>query len=172
MLINYDDYFATLEDIKSRIKTAQYKAVLGANKELVELYWNIGRIIISNSKYGTKFIDNLARDIKQDFPALKGYSVRNLKYMRKFAEFVNDWEKVQTVSALLSWSHNTLLFDKTKAIEEYLWYASQAIKNGWSLSVLEYHTDSKAYVRQELTEKTTNYEKFLPAPLAIWQSKH
>ena len=79
---------------------------------------------------------------------------------------MDDSEKVQTVSALLSWSHNKHLFDKTKTVDEYLWYAGQAIKNGWSLSVLEYHTDSKAYVRQELTEKTTNYEKFLPAPLS------
>ena len=108
MLINNSDYFVILDDIKTKIKKAQYKAVLGANKELVELYWNIGKIIISNTKYGAKFIENLARDIKQDFPNIKGYSVRNLKYMRKFAEFVIDEGKVQTVSALLSWSHNTL----------------------------------------------------------------
>jgi hypothetical protein len=74
----------------------------------IELYWNIGRIIISNTRYGAKFIDNLARDIKLAFPDARGYSVRNLKYMRKFAEVVGDEAKVQTVSALLSWSHNTL----------------------------------------------------------------
>ena len=108
MLINNSDYFVILDDIKTKIKTAQYKAVLGANKELVELYWNIGKIIISNTKYSTKFIGNLTRDIKQDFPNIKGYSVRNQKYIRKFAEFVSDEGKVQTVSALLSWSYNTL----------------------------------------------------------------
>ena len=82
MLINSTEYFSILEDIKTRIKTAQYKAILGANREQIELYWNIGKIIIDNSKYGTKFIDNLARDIKHDFPAIRGYSIRNLKYMR------------------------------------------------------------------------------------------
>jgi hypothetical protein len=79
MLINNNEYFVVLEDIKTRIKTAQYKAVLGANKELIMLYWNIGNIIITNTKYGAKFIENLARDIKLDFPNIKGYSIRNPK---------------------------------------------------------------------------------------------
>jgi predicted nuclease of restriction endonuclease-like (RecB) superfamily len=166
MLINNAEYFAVLDDIKARIKTAQYKAVLGANKELMELYWNIGKIIIANTRYGAKFIENLARDIKSDFPKIKGYSARNLKYMRKFAEFVDDEEKVQTVSALLSWSHNTLLFDKTKTIGEYLWYARQTIENGWSLSSLEYHVGAKTYIRQELAEKASNYERLLSPPFS------
>ncbi len=72
-------------------------------------------MLINNSDY---FV--ILDDIKQDFPNIKGYSVRNLKYMRKFAEFVSDEGKVQTVSALLSWSHNTLLLDKTKTLDEYL----------------------------------------------------
>jgi len=105
MLINNDEYFSVLNDIKTRIKSAQYRAVLGANKELIGLYWNIGRIILSNTRYGAKFIENLARDIKLAFPNIKGYSVRNLNYMRKFAEIVNEEAKVQTVSALLSWSN-------------------------------------------------------------------
>jgi predicted nuclease of restriction endonuclease-like (RecB) superfamily len=166
MLINNDEYFAVVNDIKTRIKSAQYKAVLGANKELIELYWNIGRIIISNTKYGAKFVENLARDIKLAFPNVKGYSVRNLKYMRKFAEIVSDEAKVQTVSALLSWSHNTLLFDKTKTLDEYLWYGEQTIKNGWSLSSLEYHVGTKTYQRQEIAEKASNYNKSLLPPFS------
>ena len=166
MLINNNEYFAVLEDIKARIKTAQHKAVLGANKELVELYWNIGRIIISNTKYGAKFIETLSKDIKMSFPNAKGYYVRNLKYMRKFAEFISDEAKVRTVSALLSWSHNQHLFDKTKTLDEYLWYAEKTIGNGWSLSSLEYHTSSKAYSRQELSQKTANYERLLPSPFS------
>jgi predicted nuclease of restriction endonuclease-like (RecB) superfamily len=84
--------------------------------------------------------------------------------MRKFAEFVNDEGKVQTLSALLSWSHNTYLFDKTRTLDEYLWYAAQTIENGWSLSSLEYHVDTKTYERQKLAVKTTNYDKLLPSP--------
>jgi predicted nuclease of restriction endonuclease-like (RecB) superfamily len=116
LLINNSDYFEILDDIKTRIKTAQYKAVLGANYEQILLYWNIGKVIIDNTKYGAKFIDNLARDIKIEFPNAKGYSVRNLKYMRKFAEFIPDETKVQTLSAQLSWSHNTYIFDKLKTV--------------------------------------------------------
>lgn len=166
MLINNDEYFSVLNDIKTRIKSAQYKAVLGANKELIALYWTIGRIIISNTRYGAKFIENLARDIRSAFPNIKGYSVRNLKYMRKFADIVSDEIKVQTVSALLSWSHNTLLFDKVKTLEEYLWYGEQTIKNGWSLSSLEYHIGTKTYYRQEITEKANNYDKSLSPPFS------
>ena len=166
MVINSKEYFSVLEDIKARIKTAQYRAVLGANKELIELYWNIGQIILANTQYGTKFIENLAHDIKLDFPTTRGYSVRNLNYMRKFAEFINDQAKLQTVSALLSWSHNTLLLDKAKTLDEYLWYAQQTIENGWSLSSLQYHVDAKTYLRQGLAEKTSNYNKSLPSPFS------
>ena len=110
MLMNSNEYFDVFEDIKARIRTAQYKAMLGANREQIILYWNIGKVIIANSQWGNKFIDNLARDIRMAFPKAKGYSVRNLKYMRKFADFIDDFEIVQRVSALFSWSHNTTLF--------------------------------------------------------------
>jgi predicted nuclease of restriction endonuclease-like (RecB) superfamily len=164
VLINNNSYFQALEDVKARIHSAQYRAILGANFEQITLYWNIGKVIIENTKYGSKFVENLARDIKLDFPNAKGYSVRNLNYMRKFAEFVPDEGKVQTVSALLSWSHNTHLFDKTKSLEEYLWYAVQTIESGWSLNLLEYHTETKAYERQALPDKTANYKALLPMP--------
>jgi predicted nuclease of restriction endonuclease-like (RecB) superfamily len=164
MLINNNEYFKILENIKVSIKNAQYKAVLGANREQIILYWNIGKIIIENSKWGNKFIDNLARDIKLEFPTAKGYSVRNLKYMRKFADLVQDGAIVPTLLAQLTWSHNRYLIDKTKALEEYLWYAKQTIENGWSLSSLEYHIDTKTYQRQAIAEKATNYNAILPQP--------
>lgn len=92
-------------------------------------------------------------------------AVRNLRYIRKFAELVTN-SKLQTLSAVLSWSHNTYLFDKTKTLEEYLWYAAQTIENGWSLSALEYHVSRKTYARQEMAEKTTNYKEKLPLPFS------
>lgn len=164
MLINNDSYFQALEDIKMRIHSAQYKAMLGANREQILLFWHIGKVISENTEYGNSFIDNLARDIKSHFPKTKGYSARNLRYMRKFAELITDEEILQTVSANLSWSHNTHLLDKTKTLDEYLWYAAQTIENGWALSSLEYHTETKAYTRQALADKTTNYKVMLPKP--------
>ncbi len=164
MLINTNEYFVVLERIKNQIHNAQYRAVLGANREQILLYWNIGRVIIENTQYGARFVENLAHDIKAEFPNAKGYSVRNLKYMRKFAEFVPEEEKVQTVSALLTWSHNKYLFDKTGTLNEYLWYAMKAVENGWSLSSLEYHIGTKTYQRQAIGEKAANYKAFLPQP--------
>ena len=166
MLINNKEYFDVLNEIKARIKAAQYRAVLGVNSEQILLYWNIGKIIITNTKYGAKFVENLARDIKAEFPNVKGYAVRNLKYMRKFTEIVNDEQKVQTLSALLSWSHNILIINKSKTREEFDWYSEQTIKNGWSLSTLEYHIETKAYHRQAIAEKTSNYERLLPSPFS------
>jgi predicted nuclease of restriction endonuclease-like (RecB) superfamily len=166
MLINGDEYFQVLESIKSQIYNARYRAVLGANREQILLYWNIGRIIIENTSYGAKFVENLACDIKAKFPDAKGYSVRNLKYMREFASLVTDEEKVHTLATLLSWSHNTLLFDKTKTLDEYIWYAMQTIENGWSLSSLEYHVDTNTYARQALAEKASNYKTTLPSPFS------
>jgi predicted nuclease of restriction endonuclease-like (RecB) superfamily len=164
MLINNTEYFQILENIKEQILNARYRAVLGANREQILLYWNIGRIISENKRYGSGFIDNLARDIKLEFPNAKGYSARNLRYMCKFAELIQDESNLQTLSANLTWSHNTYLLDKTKMLEEYVWYAKQTIENGWSLSSLEYHVDRKTYQRQAIGEKATNYEVLLPSP--------
>lgn len=164
MLINNNEYFTVLENIKQQIKSAQHRAVLSVNQEQILLYWNIGKIIIENTKYGAKFIENLAQDIKSEFPNAKGYSVRNLKYMRKFAEIVTEKAKVQTLSALLSWSHNSLLLDKTKTLQELEWYAEKTIENGWSLSTLKDRIALKTYERQAVTDKTSNYGRLLPTP--------
>jgi predicted nuclease of restriction endonuclease-like (RecB) superfamily len=106
MLINNSEYFEIVESIKQRIKEAQYRAVLGVNQEQIILFWNIGKTISANVKYGNKFVENLARDIKSDFPTAKGYSVRNLNYMKKFAEIITDEQILQSVAAKLSWTHN------------------------------------------------------------------
>ena len=164
VLINNNEYFEIVENIKSQIHAAQYKAVLGANREQIILYWNIGKVIIENIKWGNKFIDNLARDIKLEFPKAKGYSVRNLKYMRKFAVLVDDFEIVQTLSAQFSWSHNTTLMDKTKDLAEYLWYSDKIIQEGLSISKLEYRIETKTYQRQATLEKASNYRERLPVP--------
>ncbi len=137
MLINHSKYLGIVTDIKDKIKAAQYNAILSANRELIMLYWSIGKVIIENSTWGNKFIDNLSSDIRLDFPNIKGFSVRNLKYMRKFAEEYPDFEFVQTLSAQITWSHNTAIMDKVKDRQERIWYVNKkTIENGWSLNVL------------------------------------
>ena len=85
MLINNNEYLDIVESIKLEIKSAQYKAAVSVNRELIMLYYNIGRIINEHKTWGNKFIENLAADIRISFPDTKGYSIRNLKYMAKFA---------------------------------------------------------------------------------------
>jgi predicted nuclease of restriction endonuclease-like (RecB) superfamily len=164
MLINNGEYLSIINDIKVKIKSAQYRAINAANGELIMLYWNIGNVINEHSVWGSKFVENLARDIKFEFPNTKGYSVRNLKYMSKFAQTYPDIEFVQTVSAQLSWSHNTLLLDKMKDDERRIWYTKKTIECGWSLSAMEEQIEHQLYERQELTHKTTNFDLRLPSP--------
>lgn len=85
MLINNDEYLGILNEVCEYIRKAQYNAVVGANYALIRRNIKIGQLIISKSEWGNKFIDNLAKDIKMKFPESTGFSVRNLKYMKKFA---------------------------------------------------------------------------------------
>lgn len=127
------------------------------------LYHNIGTIINENKVWGNKFIENLARDIKLAFPNAKGYSVRNLKYMAKFAEKYPDKIFVQTVSAQIPWSHNTAIMDKVKEHDKRVWHINKTIENGWSHSVLVHQIESNLYERQAIAEKISNFESRLPA---------
>ena len=104
MLENNDKYFEVLNDIKKTLITTRNKMVENANKDLVLMYYNIGLKLIENNKWGSSFIDTLAKDLKMEFPALKGMSARNLRYMQKFAtQFDND-EFLQHHVAKLPWS--------------------------------------------------------------------
>ena len=164
MLINNDNYFQVLESVKARIQDAQYRAVLGVNREQILLFWNIGKVIIENSKYGSGFIENLARDIKSEFPNAKGYSVRNLRYMRRFAEMFDEIENLQEPLADLTWYHLQTLMDKISDKTAYLWYADKALENGWSRNILLHQIETKLYERQALPGKATNFEHALPSP--------
>ena len=164
MLINDNQYLSVIESIKTEISKAQYNAVLQVNKELTLLYYHIGRIINEHKSWGNKFIDNLARDIKIAYPNSTGYSVRNLKYMAKFASEYPDEQIVQEVLAQITWYHNIALMDKVKGQEASLWYAKETAKNGWSRNVLVHQIESGLYERQAIAQKISNFESLLPAP--------
>lgn len=164
MLINSSEYLETIERIKSEIKAAQYKAAISVNQEMILLYHSIGEVINSHNVWGSKFIDSLAKDIKLAFPNAKGYSVRNLKYMAKFAMTYPDRQFVQTVSAQIPWSHNVAILDKVKDPDQRTWYIQKAAENGWSHSVLIHQIESGLYQRQAIAEKISNFEARLPSP--------
>ena len=145
MLINNDEYLNLVQTVKREIIQAQYKATLSVNKELILLYHGIGSLINKHKSWGNKFIENLAADIKLSFPDAKGYSVRNLKYMAKFAATYEDEKFVQTVSAQIPWSHNIAILDKVKNEVQREWYIRKTAENGWSHSVLIHQIESGLY---------------------------
>ena len=164
MLMNNNEYFDVIENIKHDIKNAQYKAVVSMNRELILLYYRIGQIINEHKSWGNKFIQNLSADIRISFPNVTGYSERNLKYMAKFAAEYPDEEFVQTVYAQIPWSHNIAIIEKVKNPEKREWYIKKTSENGWSYNVLIHQIESGIYERQAVAEKVSNFETRLPSP--------
>ncbi len=157
-------YPTFLQSIKTRVQQAQLKAVMAVNQELILLYWHIGKGILERQEkegWGTKVIDRLSQDLHAAFPQMRGFSPRNLKYMRAFAQAYPDISFVQTVSAQITWSHNTALLDKVKDGQERTWYMQQAIEHGWSLTILEMHIETQLYHRHG--KALTNFKNTLPA---------
>lgn len=164
-LFSDSQYADFLNGLKQRIRTAQVKAALAVNRELVLLYWQIGREIIERQQeqgWGTKVIDRLAKDLKQEFPDIKGFSRSNLKYMRAFAEAYPNAEISQQLAGQIPWFHNCVLLDKVKDPQERLWYIQQTVENGWSRNVLVMQIESQLYQRQG--GAITNFKQTLPAP--------
>jgi len=158
-------YAELLESLKARIREAQVRAALSVNRELVLLYWHIGREILQRQQregWGAKVIDRLALDLGREFPEMKGFSPRNLKYMRAFAEAWPEEQIVQEALAQITWYHNITLLEKVKDPGERLWYVQQTIEHGWSRNVLVHQIESKLYQRQG--KAITNFERTLPAP--------
>jgi predicted nuclease of restriction endonuclease-like (RecB) superfamily len=165
MLPEPQGYASLLGELKSRISSARLSAALAVNKQLILLYWSIGREILvrqTQEGWGARVIDRLADDLRRDFPEMSGLSARNLKYMRAFAEAYTNPEIVQQVVAQLPWGHNVRLLESVKDPLARLWYARQAIEHGWSRNVLVHQIDSALFSRQG--KALTNFARTLPAP--------
>ncbi len=119
-----------INQVKNQITNTQIEIFQNANKSLLRLYYNIGKIINENSKWGNKFIDELAIELKISFPNIKGFSIRNLKNMKKYYLICSKNEKVQTASAQIPWSHNMLIIDKIKEDDKRIWYMNETRING------------------------------------------
>ena len=160
-----EGYADWLADLKSRIHTAQQRATLGVNRELVLLYWQIGREILewqASQGWGAKVIERLAHDLRTAFPAMKGFSPRNLKYMRAFAGAWPDAEFVQAVLAQLPWYHQLALLDKLPDPATRRWYAAKAIEHNWSRNILVMQIETR--LRERSGKAVTNFEARLPSP--------
>lgn len=160
-----EGYADWLADLKTRIHTAQQRAALAVNRELVLLYWQIGQDILARQAaqgWGAKVIDRLSQDLRSAFPEMKGFSPRNLKYMRAFAEAWPDQSFVQEVLAQLPWYHQLALLDKLPGPKTRQWYAVKAIEHNWSRNVLVMQIETRLLERSGKAE--TNFELTLPKP--------
>jgi predicted nuclease of restriction endonuclease-like (RecB) superfamily len=146
----YKDWLA---ELKQKVRTAQLKAAVAVNTELIRLYWELGKMITEKENtWGSKLISNLSKDLKAEFPNMEGFSVSNLKYCKRFYLFYynqigqqlvdqlkmpnkTDNEIVQQAIAQIPWGHNILIFSKSKDIKEALFYIQKTIENGWSRNV-------------------------------------
>lgn len=159
------DYIEWLSDIKSRVTAARQRTVLAANAELIQLYWQIGRDILQrkqSANWGDKVLDRLASDLRAAFPEMKGFSSRNLKYMRYFAEHCPRQAFGQQPAAQMPWFHVVTLLTKLADTGAREWYAQRAIAEGWSRTSLELSIRNRLHERQG--QAVTNFGVRLPAP--------
>lgn len=162
MLSNNQEYKDAFNNVVKIVNEARVCAVQRASATMVRMYWETGNVLNDNSQYGTAFIESLSKDIRVAFPGIKGFSVRSLRYMAKFAREV-DAENCNSYCRI-PWGHIVKLLNKTQPGPKREWYLSAAIENGWSQTILEHQIDLQTYERQELASKITNFSKTLPAP--------
>jgi predicted nuclease of restriction endonuclease-like (RecB) superfamily len=158
-------YKEFLEDLKARIRSAQIKAVISVNQELIKLYWEVGTFVHKRQLeegWGAKTIEKLSRDLKSDFPDMKGFSPRNIQFMVQFAKEYPDAEIVKQLVSQIPWGHNILLLQRVDNVDARIWYAAKAIEHGWSRNMLEDWTRSDLYRRQG--KAITNFQTLLPKP--------
>jgi len=160
-----EGYGELLGDLKERIHAAQIKAALSVNRELIALYWQIGRAIGERQEtrgWGTQVIDRLSADLRHAFPDMRGFSPRNLRYMRTFAAAYPEPDFWQQAAANLPWGHVMRLLDTVPDPAARAWYAQEAVEYGWSRAILTHQIEVKLYERQGQAQ--TNFTRTLPAP--------
>ena len=160
-----DSYLDMRDIIVTKIKDSRIRVAMQVNAGMIELYWEIGNEILrrqQNEGWGARVIDRLSQDLKEAFPEMMGFSARNLKYMRKFAERWPDASIVQQVVAQIPWRSNIALMDKLPDEKSRLWYAQKLLENGWSSNVLDLMISSRLIERQG--KIVSNFDITLPHP--------
>jgi len=161
-----DDYASLLAEVKERVRSAQYSALRAVNKELVALYWDIGRLIVSrqaDAAHGAAIAEQLATDLRLEFPGVSGYSRRNVFYMREFYLAYRDFEKVQPLVAQIGWSQNLIILQRCKNALEREFYLRMTKKFGWTKNVLIHQIENQSYEKTLLGQ--TNFDQALTPEL-------
>ncbi|MFV0555073.1 MAG: YhcG family protein [Mangrovibacterium sp.] len=170
MNLSDDTYRKWISELKSKIRSTQIKAAVAVNSVLIEFYWELGKMIADKENvWGNKLIEQLAKDLKAEFPDMKGLSRSNLFYCKQFYIFYHTeivqqpvGQFVQHPVAQIPWGHNILIFSKSKNIEEARFYIQQTIENAWSRDVLAWQLKSDLYNRQG--KAITNFKQTLLEP--------
>jgi predicted nuclease of restriction endonuclease-like (RecB) superfamily len=160
------DYPALLAEVKARIRDAQYAALRAVNRELIGLYWDIGRLIVArqnDAKHGAAIAQRLADDLRDAFPDVGGFSRRNVFYMREFYLLYCEDPKVQPLVAQIGWSHNLVILQRCKDAQGREFYLRMTRKFGWSKNVLIHQIDNQSYEKSLLGQ--TNFDQTLPSAL-------
>jgi predicted nuclease of restriction endonuclease-like (RecB) superfamily len=160
------DYAILLNDIKQRIRSAQYEALKAVNKELISLYWDIGRIIVERQKeekWGKSTVEQLAKDLQAEFPGMGGFSSRNIWRMRSFYITYEGNPKLPPLVAEIGWTHNYTILEKCKDNLEREFYIRMTRKFGWTKNVLIHQIDNQSYEKTLLNQ--TNFDQTLPAEI-------
>lgn len=157
------DYSGILASVISHIEQSKLRAFAEVNKQLLEAYWNIGKVLSGNSAYGKSVVENLSQDLKIKYPLSKGYSIRNLWNMKRFYE---TYKKLQTLSAELlfsiNWSNHITILDQTLHYGEKEFYIKMCIKERWSNRELERQIDSSLFERYMLADKPEKVTALIP----------
>lgn len=154
----------TIINIKNEIISTQTQILSDANTRLINLYFKLGKIINDNSKWGDKFIETLEKELRLDFPNIKGFSSRNLRRMKKFYLEYKDEEILPPAVAKLPWTHNIILIEKIKDKNIRFWYSNEAANGNWSKVVLDHQIDMNLYERKALSDKNNNFKNTLVEP--------
>jgi predicted nuclease of restriction endonuclease-like (RecB) superfamily len=166
-------YIAFIKKLKRNIATRRISVALRANADVICQYWHIGKYILEQQErygWGAKVIDRISFDLSKTFPGAKGFSPRNLTYMRRFAETWPDPAIVQQLVAKIPWCTNIILMEKLNDQEQRMWYAQQAIKNAWGRNILALQIESNAWERSN--KAINDFEHSLcPHPSPTWPPK-
>jgi len=164
------EYEESLSSIIKKVEESKHKAITTVNKLLIELYWFTGEIIVNlqeRSKWGAGVVEKLSQDLRMKYPEQSGFSIQNLWHMKKFYLTYHDKPILQTLSGELSWSHNVIILDKTKTMEEKEFYLRMSIKERWSFRELHRQIDSAYFERFALSQKPDKLMKIEQDKLAI-----
>ncbi|MBU1006230.1 MAG: DUF1016 family protein [Candidatus Omnitrophica bacterium] len=165
-IVSGKDYKALLREIKQRVYKAQYEALKAVNKELIGLYWDIGKMIVWRQKqysWGKSIVENLAKDLQLEFPSMQGFSAQNLWYMRQFYIEYSKNQKLQPLVGEISWTKHLIIMGRCKNVLEREFYIRMARKFGWSKNILIHQIDNKTYEKTLINQ--TNFDKTLSAKI-------